>query len=146
MNNRGLEHSFCAAVAQHGEQIYFFVHEPGLSDWGGCCFQEGLFGLWEAHRTFDAGKGDFSTYAGECIKSRIQIHLQKRRVPWLIDRHLLQMLENGVAADSLNMRERKNHDPLSDTRMKFTVNQWKWLYGHVLLKDSLMNDHGQEAG
>ncbi|RYG71678.1 hypothetical protein EU245_13280 [Lentibacillus lipolyticus] len=145
MYNGGLKQTFIAAAEQHEGQTIFFLDGLGLYDWEEGYFQEGLLGLWDADRTFDAEKGDFFTYAQACINSRIA-HLHKYQNPWLVDRNILWTLNNGGTAKSLNRRHRNSHDPVSNAQSHFAVSQWRWLYGYILLKDALRNIHCSDAG
>ncbi|WP_167751313.1 sigma factor [Lentibacillus salicampi] len=128
-----MKQSFLDHVKQYDGCIYFFARRLGLYDYCGTYFQEGLFGLWEAYRTFDAANGEFSAHAGAKIKSRLLDYWRQNHNRYWIGQQINSTLKWELHE---NLRQvHREDDPylLNGIRSKLTINQWKWLYVNVIL-------------
>ncbi|TMN21401.1 hypothetical protein FH966_00290 [Lentibacillus cibarius] len=140
MMSKELEQSSFVVADQFMEKVNFFTQEMGLYDWKEDVIQESIFGLWEACRTFDAGEGEFSLFAEANMKRWIGINLHRQQSPpHFISQQLVPMLET-------NNESQQNMFIRHAIQRRFLVNQWKWLYGHILLNDWLLNNYHRGAG
>ncbi|ASN04693.1 sigma factor [Virgibacillus necropolis] len=123
--------SFYEVAINFEEMIYFYIRELQIKQPYDDYFQEGLFALWVAHQTFDAEKGDFSTYANRKIKNRI-LNVKKRESSRAYKDLLVResLLKQGVNIPILPVE-----DPYlwKAVQSKMTVNQWKWIYHYIIL-------------
>lgn len=123
---------FSDIVEKYEKEIYSHVRRLGLYDTTGKYFQEGVFGLWEAYKTFDSLNGDFTLLANTNIKSSITNRSWQTEYRFE-QNHLLSVMLQQDTTNGPNVNISINQYDWSTIQEKLTVNQWKWLYYHVIL-------------
>jgi len=105
--------------------------------------QEGLLGLWNAIRSFDAGREvRFSTYAAQCVSNRIRSEVRKalspRQAPLRNYVTISPEEEDGVGLPQGENPEatfiRKEDRQLRSCRMKSLLSRREWLVLEEFLK------------
>ncbi|MFC4557572.1 sigma factor [Virgibacillus kekensis] len=134
--------TFMEVVEQNEKRIYFFIHKMGIKDQYGDYYQEGLFALWSAYKTFDPAKGEFSTYLNHQIRYRLADLKRTTHQRFTRDKFLSEALKWNMPT---SITETPN-DPFLWERVQsqMTVNQWKWVYYNIILDKSLKSIAEQE--
>lgn len=130
---------FLNIVEQHENEIVYFAQKLGLYNQFEGCYQEGLYGLWEAYESFDSVKDGFSTWANTKVKCRMKHHLCQNSNRF----QECQLLSTMIQLFTRNVSAADNSYHWSTIQQKLTVNQWKWLYYHIVLVKS-MHQTGEE--
>ncbi|MBN8235101.1 sigma-70 family RNA polymerase sigma factor [Halobacillus kuroshimensis] len=123
------EQDFEQLLAEWERSIHYHIRKLHIIDANGDFYAEGLFALWQAHRTYNPEAGEFSTYAHWKIRNALidQIRRENNR----------QERENRFVEELIHSEDYIWEDEPVDTyfwdqvKNLLTPNQWKWVSHRV---------------
>ncbi|MYL29250.1 sigma-70 family RNA polymerase sigma factor [Halobacillus halophilus] len=124
------EQDFEQILAEWERSIHYHIRKLHIIDAEGDFYAEGLFALWQAHRTYNPEAGEFSTYAHWKIRNALidQIRRENTR----------QDRENRFVEEIIHGEGFIWEDELVDTylweqvKKLLTANQWKWVCHRII--------------
>ncbi|HLS09188.1 sigma factor [Lentibacillus sp.] len=127
-NDEWKRSSFLNIVQLYEKELFYFVEKLGLSNYYAEYFQEGVYGLWEAYKSFDSTKGDFSAWVNSKMTFRMTNYFWQNKYRFQQSQMLSNLMHSGTGN-----RLAVNHSyHWSKIQTKLTVNQWKWLHFHII--------------
>lgn len=144
--NKDIDLSFEEFLEKNERRIYYQIHKMHINDTHQEFYQEGLWAMWEAYRTYKQEKGSISTYFNAIIRNRMIDLLRKKAREQdyddLFKREERAKTESGnlTRRNSLlyNIPEKNDlliDDPFVWNQLKnvLTHKQWIWVYCYIIL-------------
>ncbi|WP_404454928.1 sigma-70 family RNA polymerase sigma factor [Virgibacillus necropolis] len=143
---------------QNKRRIHYHIHKLRINDPHQEFYQEALFAMWNAYKTYQPDKGIMSTYFNYTIHNRLIDLLRKKTREQEHEDVCVQEIGNRTYNSN---RIRKNNTlipdftdiPIDDfstllweqVRSLLTENQWKWVYHYIILNMSVKEIAEQEG-
>jgi RNA polymerase sigma factor (sigma-70 family) len=129
--------SFEQLVAQYTPMIYKIIHSLHIYKNVEEFFQIGLIGLWEASKSFDMTKGDFTSYAYLFIKGRLLTELTS--VSKLAEHNVFPNDEYWETIEKFSTEQPCEIQVLLSYCEGLTKNQTKWIL-YTFVDDLSVNE------
>ncbi|WP_430790580.1 sigma-70 family RNA polymerase sigma factor [Virgibacillus flavescens] len=141
---------------QNNRRIHYHIHNLHINDPHQEFYQEGLFAMWNAYKTYEPDKGVMSTYFNYTIKNRLIDLMRKKSREESNENLCVQEIGNRTYNSN---RIRKSNSLIPDIsngsaddsimwehiKSVLSERQWNWVYHYIILNKSI-NEIAEEQG
>ncbi|MFZ3576872.1 sigma factor [Virgibacillus sp. DJP39] len=122
--------TFYDVALKFEKMINFHIHDLNMEQPYDEYFQDGLFVLWQAYKTLDPQKGEFSTYLNCNVRNKL-LDMKKQET----NHAYTGMLLRQSLLEQFASKTQPKSGPCSWKALqpKMTVNKWKWIYHYIIL-------------
>jgi RNA polymerase sigma factor (sigma-70 family) len=136
--------SFEEIVKQNERRVHYYIHKLNVRDPHQEFYQEGLVAMWNAYEKHQPDKGPLATYFNYTIKNRMIDLIRKKTREQQGDEQYIETEKNTLGSGN---RDGRTKMPIPDytgltvddagvwieVQQLLTENQWKWVYGFIIL-------------
>nr|WP_276245353.1 sigma-70 family RNA polymerase sigma factor [Virgibacillus profundi] len=118
---------------QNERRIYYHIHKLRIDDPHQEFYQEGLYAMWNAYKTYQTDKGILSTYFNYIIRNRL-IDLYRNKT-----KQKQHEIFTKSELEALDIHIEKVKEPFlwKMLQSELTENQWKWVNYRIRLEMSV---------
>lgn len=150
--------TFETIFEQNQRRIHYHIHKLRINDPHQEFYQEALFAMWNAYKTYEPDKGIMSTYFNYAIKNRLIDLMRKKSREQQNEGACVQEIGNRTYNSN---RIRKSNALIPDykdlsiddsssmiwehVQSLLTESQWSWVYHYIILNMSVKEIAEQEG-